>query len=230
MIESERVLEALSGVRDPELDQSITELGFVTSVEVEGESVSVRLRLPTYFCAANFAYLMAADAKTAVLSVAGVREARIVLEDHFASGEINDGVGDDKGFEEAFPGEAEKGLDDLRRVFRRKGFVARQEKLCRALLRDGRTPADLAAMRLRDLSASPDVKVYLDRRLELGLDVSPDAPFVVDGEGKPIPAEAFAEHLRFARLVGLSIEGNAGLCRGLLATRYGLPDPEEATL
>ena len=181
MIESERILEALSGVRDPELDQSITELGFVTGVEVEGESVSVRLRLPTYFCAANFAYLMAADAKTAILSVAGVREVRVVLEDHFASREINDGVGDDKGFVEAFPGEAEKGLDDLRALFRRKGFVARQEKLCRALLNDGRTPAELAAMRLRDLSPSPEVQVYLDRRLELGLAVSPDAPFVEIG-------------------------------------------------
>jgi hypothetical protein len=27
----------------------------------------------------------------------------------------------------------------------------------------------------------------------------------------------------------LSIEGNAGFCRGLLATRYGIEDPEEAT-
>ena len=28
----------------------------------------------------------------------------------------------------------------------------------------------------------------------------------------------------------ISVEGNAGLCRGLLATRYGIPDPEEVAL
>jgi hypothetical protein len=40
---------------------------------------------------------------------------------------------------------------------------------------------------------------------------------------------AVVEHLRFAKLTRLSIEGNAGFCRGLLATRYGIEDPEEAT-
>jgi hypothetical protein len=33
--------------------------------------------------------------------------------------------------------------------------------------------------------------------------------------------------LRFARLVARSLEGNAHLCRGLLKTRYDLPDQEE---
>jgi hypothetical protein len=44
------------------------------------------------------------------------------------------------------------------------------------------------------------------------------------------------EHLRFAKTVRVSIEGNAGLCRGLLETRYGgtrgvgeRPEREEAT-
>ena len=56
-----RVLGALSGVRDPELDEPIAELGFVSDLEIEGEAVKIRLRLPTYFCAPNFAYLMVAD-------------------------------------------------------------------------------------------------------------------------------------------------------------------------
>jgi hypothetical protein len=30
-----------------------------------------------------------------------------------------------------------------------------------------------------------------------------------------------------ARLVRVSIEGNAGVCRALLKTRYGILDPEE---
>src|ERR1700691_2313615 len=82
----------LTTVRDPELDEPITTLGFVAScvVSCEGRAV-VRLRLPTYFCAPHFAYLMVADAYDAVSAVPGVRQARIVLEDHFASDVINGG-------------------------------------------------------------------------------------------------------------------------------------------
>jgi hypothetical protein len=48
------------------------------------------------------------------------------------------------------------------------------------------------------------------------------------------PEEAVVEHLRFAKTVRVSIEGNAGLCRGLLDVRYGgargVGQKEEATL
>ena len=54
-----------------------------------GGEVAVRLRLPTPQCAPNFAYLMAADARAAVLSVAEVEHASIVLEDHYTGDEIN---------------------------------------------------------------------------------------------------------------------------------------------
>jgi metal-sulfur cluster biosynthetic enzyme len=46
-VDKARVLDALSGVRDPELDDPITELGFVSDLKVEGEAVNIRLRLPT---------------------------------------------------------------------------------------------------------------------------------------------------------------------------------------
>src|SRR3712207_4923485 len=129
------VLGALSGVRDPELDEPITDLAFVSGLEINGDAVSVRLRLPTYFCAPNFAYLMVADAKAAVLSIPGVRLAHVVLDDHYASREINTGVNEEKGFDGTFPAETESpDLEELRTVFRRKSFVARQEKLCRELL------------------------------------------------------------------------------------------------
>ena len=224
------VLGALSGVRDPELDEPITDLKFVADLRVAEGLVDVRLRLPTPFCAPNFAYLMVADAKEAVLSIPGVREARISLDDHHASGEINAGMAEDRGFEGTFPGETEgESLDELRTIFRRKSFVARQEKLCRALLAEGYSSEELAEMRLEEVPVSEAFEKYLSRREELGLDVSAEAPFVVDPDGNPIPEEAVVEHLRFAKLTRLSIEGNAGFCRGLLATRYGIEDPEEAT-
>ncbi len=58
MIDRNEVLGALSGVRDPELDEPITDLDFVPALEIVDDSVRVRLRLPTYFCAPNFAYLI----------------------------------------------------------------------------------------------------------------------------------------------------------------------------
>ena len=73
------VLEALSGVRDPELDEPVTSLGFVSRIEREGDAVSVRLRLPTYFCSPNFAYIMAEDAKRALLSLPRVERAEVTL-------------------------------------------------------------------------------------------------------------------------------------------------------
>ena len=216
------VLDALSGVRDPELDEPLTDLGFVSDLRVEGDVVSVRLRLPTYFCAANFAYLMVADAKEAALSVPGVRRADVVLEDHYASEELNTGVNDGGGFDDAFPGETEgPDLEELRTIFRRKSFVSRQEQLCRTLLSEGRSTVELAAMRLGDMPPSQDFEKYLERRRELGLDVSEDAPLVVDPDGNRVPEEAVVQHLRFAKTVRVSIEGNAGLCRGLLDVRYG---------
>ncbi len=224
------VLGALSGVRDPELDEPITELGFVSELEIEDGFVGVRLRLPTYFCAPNFAYLMVADAREAVLSLPGVRRARVTLDDHHASDEINAGMTDERGFEGTFPGEtAGDDLEELRSIFRRKSFVSRQEQLCRMLRLDGRSPEELAAMRLGELPPSQELKKYLERRVELGLDISDEAPLIVDPDGNPVPEDAVVQHLRFARTVRVSIEGNASVCRGLLATRYGIPDPEEAS-
>jgi metal-sulfur cluster biosynthetic enzyme len=222
MIERRTVLGELPGVLEPERDEPITDLEFVSGLEIEDEAIFVRLRLPTYFCAPNFSYLMVADAKEAVLSVPGVKSVRVVLEDHYASEEINAGVNEEQGFDNAFEGETDgPDLEELRTTFRRKSFVSRQEQLCRALLADGRSPADLADMTLGDAPVSAEFDTYLDRRAELGLDVSEVAPLVVDPDGNRVPKGAVVEHLRFARLTRVSIEGNAGLCRGLLATRYG---------
>jgi metal-sulfur cluster biosynthetic enzyme len=227
------VLDALSSVRDPELDEPLTDLGFVSDLRVEGDAVSVRLRLPTYFCAPNFAYLMVAAASEGVLSGPGVNRASVVLEDHYASEELNAA----SAFDDAFPGETEgPDLGELRTTFHRKSFVSRQEQLCRALLAGGRSPRELARMRLGDVPPSEAFEIYLDRRAELGVGVSPRAPLVVDPDGRRVPEEAVVQHLRFAKTVRVSIEGNAALCRGLLETRYGgrrgvgeEPDREEAT-
>lgn len=60
-----------------------------------------------------------------------------------------------------------------------------------------------------------------ERRAALGVDVLPGSLLVIDPDGKGVPKEAIIEHLRFTRLGRVSTEGNASLCRGLLAARYG---------
>jgi metal-sulfur cluster biosynthetic enzyme len=216
----EAVMGALGEVRDPELDESLTELGFVADVVVDGGSVEVGLRLPTYFCAPNFAWLMVSDAHDAVSEVAGVEKVQVRLVDHFAADEINIGVGEGRGFDASFAGLADGELDDLRQLFRRKALASRQDRLCRALLANGLSAADLVGLRLRDLPPGSETDTYLQRRAELGLDVTPEAPLLVDNLGVPVSPQGAAAYLRRIRTIAVSIEGNAGLCRGLLATRY----------
>jgi metal-sulfur cluster biosynthetic enzyme len=222
------VLDALGTVRDPELDEPLPDLGFVSSLDIDGDRVRVRLRLPTYFCAPNFAYLMVADADTAVRSVPGVRQAEVVLDDHFTSEEINSGIAQRRGFLESFDGLADDELDELRTLFRRKALINRQQRLLQALLGRGATTEELGRLRLGDLPQSTELDAYLQRRAELGLDIAPEAPLVIDTDGNPIPPELLEGHLRFARLTRVSIEGNAGFCRGMLATRYSSAEPAAA--
>jgi metal-sulfur cluster biosynthetic enzyme len=218
-----QVWAALATVRDPELDLPVTELGFVSAAEVDGGSVRIRLRLPTYFCAPNFAYLMVADARDAVLELPGVSEVDVQLVDHFAATEINEGVAAAAGFEGSFPAHANGELDDLRRTFRRKAHLACLERACQKLIASGWHVEELAHVQLADLPDSPERASLVRRRAELGLSVEDSAALFVDDDGRSVDAGSVAGRLRFAKTVRISVDGNAAFCRGLLKTRY----PEE---
>ncbi|MGH3983214.1 MAG: metal-sulfur cluster assembly factor [Pseudonocardiaceae bacterium] len=218
-----RALAALGTVRDPELDTSIVELQFVSSCTVAADGVAqVRLRLPTFFCAPNFAFLMVADAYDAVSAVEGVTRAEIVLEDHFTATTINDGVAARAGFVATFGSEAQSELDELRTTFIRKAMLAGQDRVARPLLAAGAQPADLAGMRLGDVAPSADLDRLRQRRAELGIRSDDDAPLLVDGAGAPVGLEALPLHLRRVRTTRVNIEANTGHCLSLLATRYGV--------
>lgn len=229
MITQARVLAALATVHDPELDEPITSLGFVGSCEVsDGGDVDVHLRLPTPQCAPNFAFLMASDAREAVRAVAGVREVGVVLDDHYTADEINAAVGRGAGFGAAFPGEGAGDLSALRELFQRKALLARQGRVCAMLVAEGRSHAEVVALRVADLPpGDPEVVRCLQLRRELGLPCGPDAPALIAGDGSAMTAEEIPLWLRRARLVGLSLESNGGLCRSLLRVRHGVPDPTE---
>ncbi len=228
----EHLLEALGAVRDPELDEPVTDLGFVSSCTLAADGTAeVRLRLPTYFCAPNFAFLMVADAYDAVSGVAGVRRTEVVLEDHFASDAINTGIAAHAGFEESFGGLAAGELDELRSEFVRKAVLAGTDRVCRPLLAAGRTSEELAGLTLGEVPASPDLDRLRARRAELGLPAGDDAALLVDAAtGEAIGVEALPLHLRRARLTRVNTEANGSVCRGMLSHRYstrGMGQTEE---
>jgi metal-sulfur cluster biosynthetic enzyme len=224
----DEVVAALGTVYDPELDEPISALGFVGACTVSaGGDVDVRLRLPTPQCAPNFAYLMAADAQAAVQRLPGVRRVSVVLEDHYTGDEINVALAHGGDFADAFPGETAGALDGLRELFRRKALVARQGRLCQALLDAGATPEAVTALRVGDLPPTGDALRCRQLRRQLGLPHGPDDAALIAGDGSALTAAELPTWLRRARLVTLSLESNGGLCRSLLHVRYGCSDQEE---
>jgi metal-sulfur cluster biosynthetic enzyme len=221
-LDGSRILSALGRVRDPELDEPITSLGFVASCAVSAAGhAQVRLRLPTYFCAPNFAFLMVADAYDAVSALEGVRSTEVVLEDHFAADVINGGVAAHAGFARSFDGEAVGELHELRTDFLRKAVMAGTDKVCRPLVAAGADPAALARLTLGEVPPSREVDRLRQRRAELGLPVGDDAPLLIDpATGTPVSEDALPVHLRRARTTRISTEANASICRGMLRQRY----------
>ncbi len=235
MVADERVSEVLarlSRVNDPELDESVTALGFVTGVEVsEAGAVSVGFRLPTYWCAANFAFLMADDMRQEIAALAWVSAIHIQLGEHMYAETINRAVASGQSFREAFAEEADGNLDEVRRVFALKAFQRRQLSLLDHLLGAGYAlPAVLGQTLagLRTLALSPDgcalVDRYLERRGVAGPADDGSLAFV-DASGRPVTAEAFGAHRRALRRVTVNVEFNGALCRGLLAARFDEADP-----
>jgi len=219
---SARLLDVLAAVRDPELDEPITSLGFVASCTVSADGdAQVRLRLPTYFCAPNFAFLMVADAYDAVSGLPGVRHAEVILEDHFASDAINGGVAARAGFARSFDGEAVGELHQLRADFLRKAVMAGTDQVCRPLQAAGAGPSALRAMTLGEVPASPALERLRQRRAELGLPAGDAAALLIDPvTGAPVTGDAVPLHLRRAQTTRVSIEANSGICRGMLRHRY----------
>ena len=233
MIERERVVAALASVIDPELDEPITTLRFVSSVTITSQGdVEVRLRLPTPQCAPNFAFLMAADARRALLELADVGRVRVLLEDHYTGAEINAALERGEGFSGAFPGETDDGeLQSLRELFMRKALLARQAHVAQALLGEGAGERALATLRVRDLPDSAQARRCLELRARLGLPCAPSAPAFVRPDGEAVPVDQFERWLRTGRLVATSLEANGGMCRSLLAFRHNqTPDREEVML
>jgi metal-sulfur cluster biosynthetic enzyme len=236
-----QVYAAIANVLDPELDEPLVKLGFIDHVQVEGADVTVIFKLPTFWCAPNFAYLMAGDLRAAILALPQVRSVRVLLLDHFAEDEINQGINGGKAFEEAFPGEIPEGedLEALRRIFLRKGFLMRQDTLLRHMLKAKLDENTIINLRVADLIAdeSDDIayvatsqgmirldrmgkqaSAYLRKRKILGLSLA--ALLITDDQGEPVAPGSLQAFMRRSRSIRLNIAFNTTFCTGMFRTRY----------
>jgi metal-sulfur cluster biosynthetic enzyme len=232
------LLERLGHVLDPELDASVLQLGFIRSLTVHDGHATIAVQLPTSWCAANFAYMMAEDIRHALLTVAGIDQVTVRLGDHFAAAAIEAAVNAGKPFPEAFPDEGCGSLAPLRAIFLQKGFTNRQAQLLQELRTAGFSPQAICALRVGDVTVQgavylaqhgdyPPVPIgpaetlhrYLVRRAELGLPCTPSPPLLTDLQGQPLTVEGFETYYHAARTVRVSLEANGSFCRAILAGR-----------
>ena len=224
---TQEVWSALDTVTDPEIDESVVSLNFVTDVNVDpGSRVEIEFRLPTFWCAPNFAFLMASDMRDAVAALEWVKEVSVKLSDHFSADLINRSVASRQDFRDAFPGETDGDLTAVRQKFLGIAFERRQELLLRYLLRQGYTSDWIGDVRLSDLmnlELEPEGaslrNLYLFMMRRLGMNVAPGAPAFVTLCGLTLTAHDFRNYLRRIAGVRRNAEFNGLICRSLLDER-----------
>ncbi len=224
------VWQRLEKVCDPELDEPITDMGFVEGVDIDDDhQVSVRFRLPTYWCSANFAYLMASDIRLQVEKLAWVKRARVRLEDHMFDEQVNTGVNEGLSFRQIFADLApDESLDEIREKFRKKAFQRRQEVVLLGLQGLGFSNEQIVTMTLSEFDAiqftnDEDIRQkarYCEIIGELGLARQPDDLAFRDYDARPFKAAELGDYLSKLRGVRINMEFSGALCRGLLSTRY----------
>jgi metal-sulfur cluster biosynthetic enzyme len=229
---SMRVLAELEHVYDPEVDEPVTDMGFIREVEIVGtedaqdEGVPhavVHMQLPQYFCAPNFTYLMVDDVRRAAEKVVGVGNVQVSLVGHFEADKINGAMTESSSFADIFA-DAIDDLDTLRDRFSRKTFLIRQERVCKVLDKagiDGERVLDLSLADVAKFGFEDDLYVkYLSTREELGIDSSMEAPFLVAADGRPVEPDKLRLHRRSAGVMAVSFEGNGMMCKTLIHERY----------
>lgn len=234
----DEVLAAISAVRDPEIDETAASLDFIMGVEVDGDAVTVSLRLPTFWCPANFVFLMAHDMRAAVTALPWVGSFNMRLVDHFAADEINRSVNEGLEFEQVLP-QASQGLDKLRRSFDEKTFLMRQGSLLRHLRGNGFDDEFLLRVGVGELGricSRGDAELaglwnaYLEKRRKLGLPCDETSTVAADAAGRPV--EDLGSHLRMIRSTVTNASANGEMCRVLVAARredgYGAFHTEHA--
>ena len=216
------VREAVAHVRDPEIDETVTALQFVVGVEVEGGTVTLSVRLPTFWCPANFVYLMGEDMREAVLALPWVGAFHFRLVDHFAEREISQGITTRARFESVFPDESGDGLSDVRTRFAVKNLMVRQKPLIMALRVEGYSDDAILSIRILDLEGGKGQIATLwaacrELRTLAGLADALSDPVICDAKGRAV--SDLGAHLREIRKIATNAAANGEMCRMLVAAR-----------
>jgi metal-sulfur cluster biosynthetic enzyme len=233
------VLRALSSVTDPELDEPITDLGFVKDLSISKDGrVSLDLVTSTFWCSPNFVYMMLEEARDVVSKLPGITAARVRLEGHHDAGRINEGINSGKSFSECYSDEAHGDLEALNRMIRTRALRSRLYSMAAAMSRSGVMPRELLGLSRHDIAAEGDTLIvklrgdprrisepsdvqrvvrYLSFRDGLGLQ---DAPLVIwDLDGRRPGPDEFSSMLTLGRSAKANFSLNAELCRALLSAR-----------
>jgi metal-sulfur cluster biosynthetic enzyme len=231
-----QIWSALESVTDPEIDESVVSLDFVSEVKIdENDRVQIDFRLPTYWCAPNFAFLMASDMRDAVNELDWVADVTVRLVDHFSAELINRGVARKQDFRDAFPGETDDDLSALRQKFLAQAYERRQELLLRHLLEQGCDPRSILCLRLLDLlglaldQAGTALRtLYLFVWRKIHPDAGEEAIAFTTPEGTPVDPRDLKSYLRKIAGARRNAAFNGFICRSLLAERGG--DVERGSL
>ncbi len=225
-------------VMDPELDEPVTDMGFIEAVSITGpttghniNTVDITFRLPTYWCSPNFAFLMAEGIKREVETLPWVGQAVVTLHDHMAAEEMNAVINAGGTFSDVFanlmPGE---NLDELREKFDQKAFQRRQEVVIKGLIAQGFVADVVVGMTLSDLSLIPFDDVEVTRQcgrytaLLLAKNLAHKAGDLAFPTYQGAAIGDFQIYMGLLRSVRINMEFSGSLCRGLKRSRYQQAD------
>ncbi|HSA97933.1 MAG TPA: iron-sulfur cluster assembly protein [Candidatus Nitrosotenuis sp.] len=87
-----KIFDELSGIVDPEINTSITDLELVDNVDIANSSVKVDLHLTSPFCPAVFGFKIAQDVHDNLLKLDGINDVKVNVSNHFMAEQINNQV------------------------------------------------------------------------------------------------------------------------------------------
>ncbi len=89
-IDVDAVRAAAGSTRDPEIRRSLSELGLLDEVKIEGSQVTVHFHLTSPLCPSKFATSIGKEIRKRVEAIAGVTSCEVVLRDHFLQAKIQE--------------------------------------------------------------------------------------------------------------------------------------------
>ena len=89
-IDVQAVRAAAGSVRDPEIRRSLSEMGLLDDVQIEGSQVTVHFHLTSPLCPSKFATSIGQEIRKRVEVIPGVTSCEVVLRDHFLRAKIQE--------------------------------------------------------------------------------------------------------------------------------------------